>query len=98
MLGSAMLLHFSTDTKGYQPDGSQRVGWLTRPTEEGKCEYWKLRNGFKLGFWLLLLGFLLQLLDLLIEPSAALRAWRHRTSPYQLLDGILWTCARRKML
>ena len=68
MLGSATLLYFPPDTKGYQPDGSQQVWWVTGPTEDGRREYCKLRNGFKLGFWLMLLGFLLQLLDLLISP------------------------------
>jgi hypothetical protein len=68
MLGSAVLLYFPPGTKGYQLDGSQHAWWMLGPTEDGKREYWRLRNGFKLGFWLLLLGFLLQLLDLLLAP------------------------------
>jgi len=68
ILGTFMLLYFPPETKAYEPDGSEKVAWVGPPTAAGRREYLKLKNGFKLGFWLLLLGFLLQLLDLLIAP------------------------------
>lgn len=60
-----MLLWYTPDLHGYQPDGSQRAWWSFGPTPQGKRRYKILRSGFRLAIAMLFLGFLLQLLDLL---------------------------------
>jgi hypothetical protein len=58
-------LRFPPPVSEYTPDGAPIIGWSGRPTVEGKRHYELRKDGYKLAMALLLLGFFLQLLDLL---------------------------------
>lgn len=68
MAGSMLLLWAPPGARGYRPDGSA-VGWFSfRATPEGKRRYLLYANGFRLAVLLLVVGFFLQLLDLINTP------------------------------
>jgi hypothetical protein len=66
MLGSLMLLWFPPSVSDYTREGAPIVGgWSGIASDVGKRKYRYRKDGFKFAIALLVLGFFLQLLDLL---------------------------------
>jgi hypothetical protein len=67
MIGTLLLLKFPPDLKGFPSQGSNRgQGFGVKASPEGLRLHQRFHDGYKLALGLLLLGFFLQLLDLLI--------------------------------
>lgn len=66
MIGTALLLKFPPGARGYQPDGSWHGWWAVRATPEGKRQYVLLTRGYRGALCLMIIGFALQLMDLML--------------------------------
>jgi hypothetical protein len=65
MIASFILLWFPPSVREYTEEGAPSVSFIGPPTAEGKRRHRIRKHGYSFAIALLILGFLLQLLDLL---------------------------------
>ncbi len=68
MAASFLLLWYPPMLDPYTAAGRRTVDWVRAPTTAGKHRSELAKRGYSLGMSLLVLGFFLQLLDLLTTP------------------------------
>jgi hypothetical protein len=66
MAATVLLLRFPPSVREYTADGAPIVAWKGTASDAGKRKFRFRRDGYKFAIALLLLGFFLQLLDLLV--------------------------------